>query len=145
MVWFSTVLGLHLAVDVALPVAIHLANGYAFGFVLMACFAIRRYLSALLATYVIFLFTSLGAIFLIYIHRLPFTPIVSIVVLTCAGLYGPILLVQPLARQHADAVENALLDKQVRDPPAARQGTSPHADCPPRPTMSRRKICGMAR
>ena len=31
------------------------------------------------------------------------------------GRYGPILIVQPLARQRADTLENTLLDKQAKD------------------------------
>ena len=73
---------------------------YGIGFSLFAASGIRRYLWTLLGTYIVFLFSSVIAVFLIYMGpRLPFNPVVVVVFTTACGLYGPLLLVRPLARQ----------------------------------------------
>jgi len=84
-------------------------------FAVVVLLAIWRYLTTLLLTYMIFLFSSVGAVFLIYIQGFPFLPVVSLAVLSAVGLYPPILILIPLAIQRADTLENAVLDRGARE------------------------------
>ena len=113
--WIVTVLELHYMCDVGLSLSIHISSGYAAGFAVVVLLAIWRYLTTLLLTYMIFLFSSVGAVFLIYIQGFPFLPVVSLAVLSAVGLYPPILILIPLAIQRADTLENAVLDRGARE------------------------------
>ena len=107
LVWLATVLVLRYACDVPLWAAIDVGSAYSVGFTIIAMFAIRRYLTMLLVTYVIFLISSLSAVFLIYMGpRLPFYPLVTVVCFTGLGLYGPIILLAPLAKQKEEIAED---------------------------------------
>ena len=105
-VWWASV-ALQASVNmVPLLVSFLLATPYSVLYVLFAGFAIRKYLLMLLGSYVIFLISSLVAIYLIYMGpRLDFKVVGAVVGATACGLYGPLLLVRPLARQWGNVRE----------------------------------------
>ena len=84
-------------------------------FAAFALLAIWRYLTTLLLTYTMFLFSSVGAVFLIYIQGFPFFPVVSLAGLTAVGLYPPMFILIPLANQRADTRENAILARGAEE------------------------------